>query len=249
MKLLDGKNIVVTGAGRGIGKAIAETCAKEGANVVVVDIDAATCDATAKEIGDKYGVKTIGIACNVAKRDDTVKLADTLKIFCNGVLYGLVNNAGVTRDSTIKKMTEEQWDTVMAVNLKSMFLMSQSLLEMMTAGGSIVNISSVVGKSGNFGQCNYSASKAGVVGFSKSLAKELASPKKNVRVNAIQPGFIKTPMTDAIPENAVQKLLAAIPMERMGQPEDIANACLFLLSDMSKYITGAVLEVTGGMFM
>lgn len=247
MGLLTGKTVVVTGAGRGIGKGIAEVAAREGANVVVANIDAPSCDATAKELESKYGVKAVGVAGSVAKKEDALKIAEAAKSLGNGKVWGLVNNAGITKDAMFKKMTEEQWDLVMSVNLKSLFLVTQPLIEMMTEGGSIVNISSIVGKAGNIGQANYCASKAGVVGFTKSLAKEYA--RKGVRVNAIQPGFIKTPMTDAIPEAVVQKLVAGIPMEKMGMPEDIANGCLFFLSNMSSYVTGTVLEVAGGMFM
>jgi 3-oxoacyl-[acyl-carrier protein] reductase len=246
MGLLDGKTVVVTGAGRGIGKGIAEILAAQGANIVVSDIDAASCEATAKELVEKFKVKAVGVAGNVAKKDDVVKLAEAAKGL-DGKLWGVVNNAGITKDSMIKKMTEEQWDAVMAVNLKGIFLVTQACLELMTEGGSVVNISSIVGKAGNIGQTNYCASKAGVVGFTKALAKEYAA--KGIRANAIQPGFIKTPMTDAIPEKVVEKLVATIPMQKMGMPEDIANAALFLLSDMSKYVTGTVIEVAGGMFM
>jgi 3-oxoacyl-[acyl-carrier protein] reductase len=247
MGLLTGKTVIVTGAGRGIGKGIAEVLAKEGANIVVSDIDAVSCESTAKEIVEKYGVKAVGIAGNVAKKDDAVKLAEKAKELGEGKIWGIVNNAGITKDSMLKKMTEEQWDAVMAVNLKGIFLVTQAAIEYMTEGGSVVNISSIVGKAGNIGQTNYCASKAGVVGFTKALAKEYA--RKLVRSNAIQPGFIKTPMTDAIPEKVVTQLVATIPMQTMGMPEDIANAALFLLSDMSKYITGTVIEVAGGMFM
>ena len=247
MALLDGKTIIVTGAGRGIGKGIAEACAKEGANVVIGDIDGDTAAASAKEIQEKFGVKAVGVAGNVAKMDDAVKLADAAKELGGGKIWGLINNAGITRDSTLKKMTEDQWDLVMSVNLKGIFLCTQAAIQHMTEGGSVVNISSIVGKAGNYGQTNYCASKAGVVGFTKALAKEYA--RKKVRSNAIQPGFIKTPMTDAIPEKVVQKLVASIPMQSMGQPEDIANAAVFLLSDMSNYVTGTIIEVAGGMFM
>jgi 3-oxoacyl-[acyl-carrier protein] reductase len=245
--LLKGKTVIVTGAGRGIGKGIAEAIAKEGGNVVISDIDAASCESTAKEIAEKFGVKAVGLAGNVAKKDDAVKLAQTAKDLGDGKIWGIVNNAGITKDSMIKKMTEEQWDAVMAVNLKGIFLCTQAVLEFMTEGGSVVNISSIVGKAGNIGQTNYCASKAGVVGFTKALAKEFAA--KGIRSNAIQPGFIKTPMTDAIPEKVVEKLVATIPMQKMGMPEDIANAAVFLLSSMSQYVTGSVIEVAGGMFM
>ena len=246
-KLLSGKTVIVTGAGRGIGKGIAEVLANEGANIVVGDIDAATAKATAEEIASKYSVKTEGVAGDVSKKADADALADAALKIGDGKIWGIVNNAGITQDSMLKKMSEAQWDKVMAVNLKGIFLCTQSAIQHMTEGGSVVNISSIVGKAGNIGQTNYCASKAGVVGFTKALAKEYARNK--VRSNAIQPGFIKTPMTDAIPEKVVEKLVSTIPMQSMGMPEDIANAALFLLSDLSKYITGTVIEVAGGMFM
>jgi 3-oxoacyl-[acyl-carrier protein] reductase len=245
--LLKGRTIIVTGAGRGIGKAIAEVCAREGANVVIGDIDEATCVATAKEIAEKYGVKAKGVKSDVSKKADADALVAAGKELGNGKIWGLVNNAGITQDAMIHKMTEAQWDLVMQVNLKGIFLCTQSAIDAMTEGGSVVNISSIVGKAGNIGQTNYCASKAGVVGFTKALAKEMA--KRNIRSNAIQPGFIKTPMTDKIPEKVVATLVSQIPLARMGMPEDIANACLFLLSDMSSYVTGTVVEVAGGMFM
>jgi 3-oxoacyl-[acyl-carrier protein] reductase len=245
--MLKGKTVIVTGSGRGIGKGIAELMAKNGANVVVGDIDAASAETTAKEIIEKYGVKAKGIGGNVAKREDAKKMADAALELGEGKIWGLINNAGITRDSMLKKMTEDQWNLVMDVNLKGIFLCTQEAIQHMTEGGSVVNISSIVGKAGNIGQTNYCASKAGVVGFTKALAKEYA--RKKVRSNAIQPGFIKTPMTDAIPEKVVNKLVATIPMQSMGMPEDIANAALFLLSDMAKYVTGTVIEVAGGMFM
>jgi 3-oxoacyl-[acyl-carrier protein] reductase len=245
--LLKGKTVLITGAGRGIGQGIAEVCAREGANVVIGDIDLASCEETAKMIAEKYSVKTKGVKCDVSKKADADALIAAGKEIGDGKIWGLVNNAGITQDSMIHKMTEQQWDLVMSVNLKGIFLCTQSALSAMSEGGSVVNISSIVGKAGNIGQTNYCASKAGVVGFTKALAKEQA--RKNIRSNAIQPGFIKTPMTDAIPEKVVTALVSQIPLLKMGTPEDIANACLFLLSDLSSYITGTVIEVAGGMFM
>jgi 3-oxoacyl-[acyl-carrier protein] reductase len=246
--MLSGKTVVVTGSGRGIGKGIAEACAKQHANVVVQDIDEKTANETAQEIATKYGVKAVGVVGNVAKKEDAIKIAEAAKKLGDGKIWGLVNNAGITKDSMLKKMTEDQWDAVMSVNLKGIFLVTQACIEAMTeTGGSVVNISSIVGKAGNIGQTNYCASKAGVVGFTKALAKEYA--RFQVRSNAIQPGFIKTPMTDAIPEKVVQGLVAQIPLQKMGMPEDIANAVVFLLSNMASYITGTVIEVAGGMFI
>ncbi|MHA1820473.1 MAG: 3-oxoacyl-ACP reductase FabG [Promethearchaeota archaeon] len=246
-KLLEGKTVLVTGAGRGIGRAIAEACAAEGANIVVSDI-ADTAISTAKEIEEQYGVKTVGVVGNVAKKEDAIKMAEAAKELGGGKVWGIVNNAGITRDALLKKMTEEQWDQVMSVNLKGIFLVTQATIQYMTEeGGSVVNISSIVGKAGNIGQTNYCASKAGVVGFTKALAKEYARYK--VRSNAIQPGFIKTPMTDAIPDKVKNVLIGQIPLQRMGLPQDIANAVVFLLSEKSSYITGTIIEVAGGMFM
>ncbi len=247
INMLKGKSVIVTGSGRGIGKAIAEKCAENGANVVIADIDKDSAEATAKEIAEKYGVKAKAVVGDVSKKENADALAEAAKEIGDGKIWGLVNNAGITQDSMLSKMSEKQWDLVMAVNLKGIFLTTQSAIAHMTEGGSVVNISSIVGKAGNIGQTNYCASKAGVVGFTKALAKEYA--RKSVRSNAIQPGFIKTPMTDAIPEKVVEKLVSTIPAQTMGMPEDIANAALFLLSNMSKYITGTVIEVAGGMFM
>ncbi|MBD3229043.1 MAG: SDR family oxidoreductase [Candidatus Lokiarchaeota archaeon] len=248
VNLLKEKTIVITGAGRGIGKAIAEVCAKEGANVVLGDIDEESAKNSAKEIAEKYNVKAAGIGGNVANKEDAEKMASAaIELDKNRKIWGLVNNAGITRDSFFKKMTEEQWDQVMNVNLKGVFWCTKAVIPHIEDGGSIVNISSIVGKGGNLGQTNYCTTKAGLVGFSKALAKEMA--RNSVRVNAVQPGFIKTPMTDKIPQKVVDKLLPLVPLGRWGQPEDVANSVLFLLSDLSSFITGAVIEVAGGMFM
>ncbi len=241
------KTVVVTGAGRGIGKSIAEVCANEGANVVIADIDEETSQNTADEIAQKYNVKTVAVVGDISKKETSEKIAAAAKELGGGKIWGLVNNAGITQDSFLSKMTEKQWDLVMDVNLKGMFLCTQALMPLMTEGGSVVNISSIVGKAGNMGQANYSASKAGVVGFTKSVAKEYA--RKKIRCNAVQPGFIRTPMTDKIPVKVVEKYLVSIPMNKMGLPEDIGNACLYLLSEVSDYVTGAILEVAGGLFL
>ena len=243
-KLLDGKTILITGGGRGIGKAIAEKCAEEGANIAIGDIDPKTAELTAKEIADKYGVKTVGIKSDVTNRDDCQLLADSAKDLGDGKIWGIINNAGITMDSTLKKMTDDKWDTVIAINLKGIYLTTQTAIDYMVDGGSVVNISSIVGKVGNFGQTNYSTTKAGVVGFTKSLAKEYA--RKNIRSNAIQPGFINTPMVAKMPQKIIDVMLGMIPMQKMGESGNIADAAVFLLSDKSSYITGAVLEVTGG---
>ncbi len=253
MGLLDGKVAIVTGSGRGIGKGIAEKLASEGANIVVVDIDEVTAQETAKEL-EGMGVQAIACKVNVANRESVQEMVKaTLDKW--GKIDILVNNAGITRDSMLSKMTDDQWDLVMDVNLKGVFYCTQEVIKYMVekaqegakSNGKIVNISSTVGKSGNIGQTNYCASKAGVVGFTKALAKEYA--RHAIQANAIQPGFISTPMTDKIPEKVVQKFIAQIPLARMGMPEDIANAVLFLSSVMSDYITGMVVEVTGGLNM
>lgn len=245
--MLKDKTVIVTGSGRGIGKAIAEKCAENGANIVIQDIVEDTAKATAEEIAQKYGVKTVHVVGDVSKKEDAQKIAAVAKELGGGKIWGLVNNAGITRDSFLKKMTEDQWDLVMKVNLKGVFLVTQACIEDIEEGGGIVNISSMVGKAGNMGQTNYCATKAGVLGFTKALAKEYA--RKKIRCNAIQPGFIRTPMTDKIPDKVVEKFLAQIPFHEMGTPDDIANSALFLLSDLSRYITGFSIEVAGGLFM
>jgi NAD(P)-dependent dehydrogenase (short-subunit alcohol dehydrogenase family) len=246
-KLLENKSILITGGGRGIGKAIAEKCASEGADIVIGDIDEQTAEATAKELTKEYGVKAVGLKSDVTKREDCEKLALAAKDLGEGKIGGLVNNAGITMDSTLKKMGDEKWDAVIAVNLKGVYLSTQTAIQYMEGGGSVVNISSIVGKIGNFGQTNYATTKAGVVGFTKALAKEYA--RKNIRSNAIQPGFIRTPMVEKMPEKVITMMVNQIPMQKMGESEHIADAVVFLLSDKAAYITGSVLEVTGGFGM
>lgn len=246
-KLLDGKTIIITGGGRGIGKTIAERCAEQGANIAIGDIDPSTAESTAKEIADKFNVKTIGLKSDVTNREDCQKMADAAKELGDGKIWGLVNNAGITMDSTLKKMTDEKWDTVIAVNLKGVFLSTQTAIQYMTEGGSVVNISSIIGKIGNFGQTNYATTKSGVVGFTKALAKEYV--RKGIRSNAVQPGFIDTPMVAKMPQKVIDMMLGMIPMQRMGKTEEIADAVIFLLSDMSSYTTGTVVEVAGGFGM
>ncbi len=251
--LLKGKVAIVTGAGRGIGEGIAKKLASEGASVVVADIDEPTATQTAQEI-IKTGGNALAVKVNVADRASVQGLVKaTIDKFKK--IDILVNNAGVTRDSMLAKMTDEQWNMVMDINLKSLFFCCQEALKVMVekldpaarCNGKIINISSIVAKAGNVGQANYAATKAGVVGFTKSVAKEYAT--KKILVNAIQPGFIKTPMTDKIPEKVVEKFLAVIPLASMGLPADIANAVLFLASPMSDYVTGTVVEVAGGFNM
>ena len=246
-KLLERKSILITGGGRGIGKAIAKKCAAEGANIVIGDIDEQTAEATANELKKEFGIKAVGLKSDVTNREDCEKLALAAKELGQGKIWGLVNNAGITLDSTLKKMDDKKWDTVLAVNLKGVYLSTQTAIQYMDGGGSVVNISSIVGKIGNFGQTNYATTKAGVVGFTKSLAKEYA--RKNIRSNAIQPGFIRTPMTEKMPEKVITMMVNQIPMQKMGESAHIGDAAVFLLSDKAAYITGAVLEVTGGFGM
>jgi 3-oxoacyl-[acyl-carrier protein] reductase len=246
MKLLEGKTALITGASRGIGKAIALKFAGEGADIAVTNIfDDDEFKSTIKEI-EALGVKAKGYVFNVASFDDSQKninniLTDFIKIDI------LVNNAGITKDTLLMRMTEEQWDAVIAVNLKSVFNLTKAVLQPMLKqrGGSIINMSSVVGVSGNAGQSNYSASKAGILGFTKSVAKEVGS--RSIRVNAIAPGFIITEMTEKLPDDVKNEWINKIPLKRGGTPDDVANIALFLASDLSSYVTGQIINVCGGM--
>jgi 3-oxoacyl-[acyl-carrier protein] reductase len=244
---LNGKNALVTGAGRGIGREIALTLAKAGANVAVCDVDAATAQSAAAEV-QALGRTAISLRCDVAKAAD---VAETISSFnaTFPTLDVLVNNAGITRDGLVVRMKEEDWDLVLSVNLKSAFLFcKEAARPMMKArSGKIVNVASVVGIIGNAGQANYSASKAGLIGLTKSLAREFAS--RNIQVNAVAPGFIQTAMTDKLSPQDKEKLASQIPMQRLGVPPDVANAVLFFSSNLSDYITGQVLPVDGGLVM
>jgi 3-oxoacyl-[acyl-carrier protein] reductase len=246
MKLLEGKTAIVTGASRGIGKAIAIKLAEEGCNVAFTDLfydDIAK--ATESEL-QSFGVKAKAYASDASKFDDTQRVVNQiLEDF--GVINILINNAGITKDSLLMRMTEDQWDAVINVNLKSVFNFTKAVQTTMLKqrGGSIVNLSSVVGVSGNAGQANYSASKAGIIGFTKSIAKELGS--RGIRSNAIAPGFIITEMTAKIPEEARKQWEATIPMRRGGSPEEVAKVALFLASDLSSYVSGQVINVCGAM--
>ncbi|MFW5754381.1 MAG: 3-oxoacyl-[acyl-carrier-protein] reductase [Marinilabiliaceae bacterium] len=246
MKLLEGKTAIVTGAARGIGKAIALRFAGEGCNIAFTDLeynDAAK--ATEKEIGD-LGVKVKAYASNAAKFDETQQVVDQIvKDF--GTIDVLVNNAGITKDTLLMRMTEDQWDAVITVNLKSAFNFTKAVQKTMLKqrSGSIINMSSVVGVSGNAGQANYSASKAGLIGFTKSVAKELGS--RGIRSNAVAPGFIITEMTGVLDEETKKGWESLIPLRRGGTPEDVANTCVFLASDLSSYVSGQVINVCGGM--
>ena len=246
MKLLEGKTALITGASRGIGKAIALKFAHEGANIAVTNIfDDEEFKSTVKEI-ENLGVKAKGYVFNVANFNDSQKVInDIINDFTR--IDILVNNAGITKDTLLMRMTEDQWDTVMAVNLKSVFNLTKSVLQpmMKQRGGSIINMSSVVGVSGNAGQSNYSASKAGILGFTKSIAKEVGS--RNIRVNAIAPGFIITEMTDKLPEDIKNEWINKIPLRRGGTPDDVANTALYLACDLSSYVSGQTIHVCGGM--
>lgn len=248
MKLLEGKVAIVTGAARGIGKAIALKFAAEGANIAFTDlaIDENGLN-TQKEI-EAFGVKAKGYASNAANFEDTHNVvAEIVKDF--GRVDILVNNAGITRDGLMMRMNEQQWDMVINVNLKSAFNFIHALTPVMMKqkSGSIINMASVVGVSGNAGQANYSASKAGMIGLAKSIAKELGS--RGVRANAIAPGFIMTEMTDVLSEEVKAEWAKAIPLRRGGTTEDVANVATFLASDMSAYVTGQVILCDGGMNM
>ncbi|MBP5317852.1 MAG: 3-oxoacyl-[acyl-carrier-protein] reductase [Paludibacteraceae bacterium] len=248
MKLLEGKVALITGAARGIGKAIALKYASQGANVAFTDL---AVDEVSKNTENELialGVKAKAYASNAANFDEThTVVAEVLKDF--GRIDILVNNAGITRDGLMLRMTEQQWDAVLTVNLKSAFnfIHAVSPVMMRQKGGSIINISSVVGVSGNAGQCNYSASKAGMIGLAKSIAKELGS--RGIRANCIAPGFIITDMTAALSEEVRKQWETLIPLRRGGTPEDVANVATFLASDLSSYVSGQVIHCCGGMNM
>jgi 3-oxoacyl-[acyl-carrier protein] reductase len=246
MKLLEGKTALITGASRGIGKSIARRFALEGADIAITNIaDDDEFKTTIIEIGE-IGVKAKGYVSNAANFEDSQRLInEVVKDF--GRIDILVNNAGITRDTLLMRMTEDQWDSVIAVNLKSVFNLTKAVLQTMLKqkSGSIINMSSVVGVSGNAGQSNYSASKAGIIGFTKSIAKEVGS--RNIKCNAIAPGFILTEMTEKLPDNVKKEWAEKIPLKRGGTPEDVANTALFLASDLSSYVTGQTIHVCGGM--
>ena len=246
MKLLEGKVAVVTGAARGIGKAIAMKFAQEGASVAFTDLKAdENFQNTEKEL-QALGVKAKGYTSNAADFEDTAKVvSEIVKDF--GRIDVLVNNAGITRDGLMMRMSEQQWDMVINVNLKSAFNFIHAVtpILMKQKNGSIINMASVVGVSGNAGQANYSASKAGLIGLAKSIAKELGS--RGIRANAIAPGFIITDMTAQLSQEVRDEWAQKIPLRRGGTPEDVANAALFLASDLSGYVSGQTIHVCGGM--
>lgn len=246
MKLLEGKTAIITGAARGIGRAIAIKFAENGANVAFTDIarDENMDSLEAQLIA--LGVKAKAYVSNAGKYDESEKLAESV-LADFGSIDILINNAGITRDQLLMRMTEEQWDLVINVNLKSVFNMTKAVQKQMLKqkNGSIVNVSSVVGVGGNAGQSNYAASKAGIIGFTKSIAKELGS--RNIRCNAIAPGFIVTEMTAKLPEDVVKGWYDKIPLKRGGTPEEVANVCVFLGSELSSYVSGQTIGICGAM--
>jgi 3-oxoacyl-[acyl-carrier protein] reductase len=248
MKLLKGKTALITGAARGIGKAIALKFASEGATIAFTDLAIDDIGKATENELNAYGVKAKGYASNAANFEETHKtIAEIIRDFER--IDILVNNAGITRDGLMMRMSEEQWDQVININLKSAFNFIHAVTPVMMKQryGSIINMSSVVGISGNAGQANYSASKAGMIGLAKSVAKELGS--RGIRANAIAPGFIITEMTNALSDKVREEWEKQIPLRRGGTPEDVANVSLFLASDLSSYVTGQVIPVCGGMNM
>jgi 3-oxoacyl-[acyl-carrier protein] reductase len=245
---LQGKTTIVTGSAQGIGRAIADVFASEGSRIVISDINMNSAQRTADEIKTKYGFDTMAVVGNVSKLEDCKALIEA-SIDKFSKIDILINNAGIAKDNLVLRMSELEWDSVIGVNLKGVFncikAVSRTMLKQRQ--GRIINISSVVGQVGNAGQINYSASKGGVIAITKTCAKEFAS--RNVLVNAIAPGFIRTSMTDKLTEGQKQVMTSIIPLMRLGEVSDIAKAALFLASDDSSYITGHVLSVNGGMYM
>lgn len=246
MKLLEGKTAIITGAARGIGKAIALKLAEYGANIAFTDLEYNDAAKEVEQELEKFGIKAKGYASDASNFEETQQVVDKIqKEF--GSIDVLVNNAGITQDTLLMRMSEQQWDAVIKVNLKSVFNFTKAAQKYMLKqkSGSIINMSSVVGVAGNAGQANYSASKAGIIGFTKSVAKEVGS--RNIRCNAIAPGFIITEMTAKLPEDVRKEWEQKIPLRRGGTPEDVANTTLFLASELSSYVSGQVINVCGAM--
>lgn len=248
MGLLDNKVVLITGASRGIGKAIAEECVRQGATVAFTYLSSEEKARALEAELTANGGTAVGFRSDASKFDEAQQLVDAV-VEKFGTIDVLVNNAGITRDNLLMRMSEEQWDEVINTNLKSAFNLTKAVQRPMLKArkGSIINMSSVVGIKGNAGQSNYAASKAGLIGFTKSIAAELGS--RNIRCNAIAPGFIETEMTEVLDQKVVEEWRNGIPLKRGGQPIDIANATVFLASDMSAYVTGQTLHVCGGMLM
>jgi 3-oxoacyl-[acyl-carrier protein] reductase len=242
--MLAGRTAVITGGAQGIGYAIARTFADNGARVVIGDLD----ETKAKEAAASLGTEALGVGCNVVSSDDVAALLDRA-VESFGSLDVMVNNAGITRDATMRKMTEQQFDDVISVHLRGCWNGTRLAAGIMreNGGGSIINLSSISGKVGFIGQTNYSAAKAGIVGLTKAAAKEVAH--LGVRINAVQPGLIRTAMTEAMPQKAWDQKMSEIPMQRAGEPSEIASVALFYASNLSSYMTGTVAEVTGGRYM
>lgn len=247
MMNLEGKVALVTGAAQGIGKSVALALAKQGATMVISDVNLEKAEAAAGEMREA-GKRALAVACNVGSADEVNVLFDRV-IQEYGQIDIVVNNAGITRDNILMRMKDEEWDQVININLKGVFLCCRAAIKLMAKRrtGRIINIASIVGAMGNAGQINYSASKAGVIGMTKTIAKEYAG--RNITCNAVAPGFIDTAMTQALPEDVKNLMLSQIPLSRFGQAEDVANAVVFLASDEAGYITGQVLHVNGGMYM
>ncbi|OIO32976.1 MAG: 3-oxoacyl-[acyl-carrier-protein] reductase [Candidatus Omnitrophica bacterium CG1_02_40_15] len=245
--VLEGKLAIITGGARGIGKEIAMLFAKEGANIAICDVNLEEAEKTAKEIQD-LGRESLAFKVDVTEQSQIQGMVDKILDKFNKIDI-LINNAGITKDNLLLRMSEEEWDKVIAVNLKGTFLCTKIVSKVMLKQrfGKIVNLASIIGIMGNAGQANYAASKAGIIGLTKSVAKELAS--RNICVNAIAPGFIKTDMTARLPEEVQKKMLSVIPLARFGEAKDVADLALFLSSGSSSYITGQVIQVDGGMVM
>lgn len=245
---MKGQTAIITGSSRGIGRTTAEEFAKKGVNVVIVDINSENAEKTAEEIKSLYGVETLGIKADISNSEDVKRLFDeSVKKFSK--IEILVNNAGITKDNLLIRMKDEEWDAVLNINLKGAFLCCREAVKIMSKNkyGRIINIASVVAFIGNPGQVNYSASKAGLVALTKTLAKEYAS--RGITVNAVAPGFIQTAMTEQLPEKVKEEMLRMIPLQRFGTTQDVANAIIFLALPESGYITGQVIHVNGGMYM
>ncbi len=246
MKLLEGKTVLITGANRGIGKSIAIKFAEHGANIAFSDIQYNEDSQQLEKELAAFGVKAKGYASDASSFSDSEQLITSI-LGDFETIDVLVNNAGITRDNLLLRMTEQNWDQVMNVNLKSVFNLTKAIQKVMIKQrfGSIINMSSVVGIEGNSGQSNYAASKAGIIGFTKSIAQELGS--RNIRCNAIAPGYIETEMTAKLPQESRDQWIKDIPMKRAGTPDDVANLALFLASDLSSYVTGQAIPVCGGL--